>query len=95
MLAQNVTSANITSVSADNKAAAINVKLIGNLTQTANGDFRQLRDLCYQMAKLDLSSASCTNIPKMRSTHVTICRHLCYLTMYRTLVHKPFLLAMR
>ena len=64
MLAQNVTSANITSVSADNKAAAINVKLTGNLTQTANGDFRQLRDLCYQMAKLDLSSASCTNIPK-------------------------------
>ena len=64
MLAQNVTSANITSVSPDNKAAAINVKLTGNLTQTANGDFRQLRDLCYQMAKLDLSSASCTNIPK-------------------------------
>lgn len=62
--AQNVTSGNITGVSADNKAAAVNVKLTGNLTQTANGDFRQLRDLCYQMAKLDLSTANCTNIPK-------------------------------
>lgn len=63
-MAQNVVSGNITGVSADNKAAAVNVTLTGNLTQTANGDFRQLRDLCYQMKKLDLSSANCTSIPK-------------------------------
>lgn len=64
VFAQNINSANITSVSAEQKAAAVNVKLTGSLTSANNGDFRQLRDLCWQMAKLDISTANCTSIPK-------------------------------
>lgn len=62
--AQNVTASNITGQSASVKAAAVNVKLTGTLTTSSNGDFRQLRDLCYQMQKLDLSTATCPDIPK-------------------------------
>lgn len=62
--AQNVTSANITSVSADKQAAAVNVTLTGTLTTNNKGDFRQLRDLCCNMASLNLKSASCSSIPK-------------------------------
>ena len=62
--AQTVTAANITTLSADKKAAAVTVKLTGTLTTTSNGDFRQLRDLCYQMQSLNLQTATCTAIPK-------------------------------
>lgn len=61
--AQDVKAANITSVSDDEKAAAVNVTLTGRLTSTNNGDFRQLRDLCYQMETLTLTTATCTAIP--------------------------------
>lgn len=62
--AQNINAANITSLGANAKAAAVTVKLTGTLTSTSNGDFRQLRDLCYQMSSLDISTANCTAIPK-------------------------------
>lgn len=62
--AQNVTTGNITSVAAKDQPNLVNVKLTGTLTTTGNGDFRQLRDLCYSMATLDLSAANCPNIPK-------------------------------
>lgn len=64
MTAQNVTSANITDQSAETKAGAVYVALNGSLTSTNNGDFRQLRDLCFQMKTLDLHSAICADIPK-------------------------------
>lgn len=64
LLAQKVSTANITSLSAEKKAAAVDVTLTGTLTSTSNGDFRQLRDLCYQMQTLNLKSATCPNIPK-------------------------------
>lgn len=63
VLAQDVRAANITSKSADEKAGAVNVTLTGTLTSTNNGDFRQLRDLCWQMRTLNLTSANCTAIP--------------------------------
>lgn len=62
--AQTISAANVTSQSADAKAAAKTVTLTGTLTTGANGDFRQLRDLCWQMQTLNLGSASCTDIPK-------------------------------
>ncbi len=45
------------------KAAAVNVKLTGKLTTSGNSDFRQLRDLCYQLRTADLRSADCEVIP--------------------------------
>ena len=61
--AQDVKASNITSLSAEKKAEAVNVTLTGSLTSTRNGDFRQLRDLCWQMRSLNLTSANCTAIP--------------------------------
>ena len=61
--AQDVKAGTITSQSADTKANAVNVTLTGALTSTANGDFRQLRDLCWQMRSLNLQMASVTAIP--------------------------------
>ena len=63
LLAQDVRATNITSKSADEKANAVNVTLTGTLTSTKNGDFRQLRDLCWQMRTLTLTTANCTAIP--------------------------------
>ena len=51
--AQDVKASNITSLSAEKKAEAVNVTLTGSLTSTRNGDFRQLRDLCWQMRSLN------------------------------------------
>lgn len=45
------------------KAAAQKVKLTGKLSNTGNSDFRQLRDLCYQLRSVDLSEAQCEAIP--------------------------------
>ncbi len=64
LYAQKVTASNITSLSATAKAAAVDVTLTGTLGTGSNGDFRQLRDLCYQMQTLNLKSANCTDIPK-------------------------------
>lgn len=62
--AQNITTGNITSKSANEKAKVVNVTLTGTLSTTGNSDFRQLRDLCYYMETLNLASANCVNIPK-------------------------------
>ena len=47
----------------EQKAAATNLKLTGQLSTSGNSDFRQLRDLCYQLRHVDLSLADCENIP--------------------------------
>lgn len=62
--AQNITTGNITSKSANEKAKVVNVTLTGTLSTTGNSDFRQLRDLCYYMETLNLASANCVSIPK-------------------------------
>lgn len=64
MYAQNISTGNITSVAADKKASAVSITLTGTLSTTGNSDFRQLRDLCYNMQTLNLRGASCPNIPK-------------------------------
>lgn len=64
MYAQSISTGNITSVTADKKANAVTITLTGTLTTTGNSDFRQLRDLCYNMKTLNLRGASCPNIPK-------------------------------
>ena len=58
------TIANMDSLNAEKKSAAIQIKLTGKLTTTGNSDFRQLRDLCWQLRNLDLSDATCVTIPK-------------------------------
>ena len=63
LFAQDVKTGNITSKSADEKASAVNITLTGTLSTAKNGDFRQLRDLCWQMRTLNLTSANCLAIP--------------------------------
>ena len=58
------TVANMKDLKAEKKSAAINLKLTGTLTTTRNSDFRQLRDLCWQLRTLDLSEATCPVLPK-------------------------------
>lgn len=58
------TIANMKDLNAEKKSAAINLKLTGTLTTTRNSDFRQLRDLCWQLRNLDLSEATCPVLPK-------------------------------
>lgn len=74
--------ANMDSLNAEKKAAAINVKLTGKLSVEGNSDFRQLRDLCWQLRTVDLSEATCTMIPKnaFHSRH-----HLQHIVMPRQL----------
>lgn len=45
------------------KAAATDLTLTGRLTTTGNSDFRQLRDLCYALQRVDLATADCRQIP--------------------------------
>ena len=45
------------------KADAVCLKLTGKLSTTGNSDFRQMRDLCYQLRTIDLSGADCEAIP--------------------------------
>ena len=58
------TIANMKDLNAEKKSAAVNLKLTGTLTTTRNSDFRQLRDLCWQLRDLDLSEATCPVLPK-------------------------------
>lgn len=62
--AQRIEQANITQAEASAKAAVKTVVLTGTPSEKWNGDFRQLRDLCFQMETLDLSRAACTAIPQ-------------------------------
>ena len=56
----------------EEKAAATQLKLTGKLSVQGNSDFRQLRDLCYQLKQVDLSGADCEVIPNnaFHSRHV-------------------------
>lgn len=47
----------------EQKSMAVSLKLTGELTTTGNSDYRQLRDLCFQMRSVDLSEAQSTAIP--------------------------------
>lgn len=60
-MAQTATSMN--DLTAEQKAAATDVTLTGKLTVAGNSDFRQLRDLCWQLRSVDLGEADCTAIP--------------------------------
>lgn len=70
--AQSVTADHITEVDAETKAAAREIILTGRLSRTRrapdhwvglNDDFRQLRDLCFRMERLDLSQADVDTLP--------------------------------
>ena len=66
------TVASMNELNAVQKAAATNVKLTGKLSTGGNSDFRQLRDLCYQLRSINLGSADCEAIPNnaFHSRHV-------------------------
>ncbi|MBR6483324.1 MAG: leucine-rich repeat domain-containing protein, partial [Bacteroidaceae bacterium] len=61
--AQRIDTTHITLCSPKAKAAVREVRLTGQLTTRGNSDFRQLRDLCWQLARLDLSAARVAHIP--------------------------------
>lgn len=50
-------------LNAEQKAAATSLRLTGQLSTKGNSDFRQMRDLCYQLREVDLSGADCEAIP--------------------------------
>lgn len=54
---------NITSASAEAKANVRTVVLTGTPSAARNGDFRQLRDLCFRLEALDLSQTHCPSLP--------------------------------
>lgn len=67
-----ITAEHITAVDAEAKAAAREITLTGNLRREQRGpghwfglndDFRQLRDLCFRMERVDLSQAVVDTIP--------------------------------
>ncbi len=57
------TIANMDSLKAEKKSTAISLKLTGKLTTQGNSDFRQMRDLCWQLRNVDLSETACLVIP--------------------------------
>ena len=48
----------------EQKSMAISLKLTGRLSAEPNGDYRQMRDLCFQVRTIDLGDAQSTEIPK-------------------------------
>lgn len=52
------------SLKPEQKAMAVSLKLTGRLSVSANGDYRQMRDLCFQVRTIDLGDAQSTEIPK-------------------------------
>jgi len=54
---------NMSQLSAAQKAAATEIKLTGKLSTLGNSDFRQLRDLCWQLRTADLAESSCSEVP--------------------------------
>ena len=82
------TVASMNELNAVQKAAATNVKLTGKLSTGGNSDFRQLRDLCYQLRSIDLGSADCEAIPNnaFHSRHVleqVVLPEMCALSVRR------------
>lgn len=58
-----VTLNNVRLLSAELKPLLRTLVLTGTLSSDRNGDFRQIRDLCPNVEVLDLSAATCTEIP--------------------------------
>lgn len=58
------TVAKMSDMKPETKAMAVSLKLTGELTTEGNSDYRQLRDLCFQLSDLDLSDANSTVLPK-------------------------------
>lgn len=58
------TVAKMSDMKPETKAMAVSLKLTGELTTEGNSDYRQLRDLCFQLRDLDLSDANSTILPK-------------------------------
>lgn len=52
------------SLKPEQKSMAISLKLTGELSTDRKGDYRQMRDLCFQVRDIDLSDAKSTEIPK-------------------------------
>ena len=48
----------------EQKSMAVSLKLTGELSTDRNGDYRQMRDLCFQVRTIDLGEAQSTEIPK-------------------------------
>ena len=48
----------------EQKSKAIKLKLTGELSSDRNGDYRQMRDLCFQVRHIDLGDAQSKEIPK-------------------------------
>lgn len=48
----------------EQKSMAISLKLTGRLSAEPKGDYRQMRDLCFQVRTIDLGDAQSTEIPK-------------------------------
>ncbi len=57
------TTAQVCLLPAELKAGLKTLVLTGTLSSDRNGDFRQIRDLCPNIEVLDLSAATCTEIP--------------------------------
>ena len=57
------TTAQVRLLPAELKAGLKTLVLTGTLSSDRNGDFRQIRDLCPNIEVLDLSAATCTEIP--------------------------------
>ena len=58
------TIARMDSLKPEQKAMAVSLKLTGELSTDVKGDYRQMRDLCFQVRNIDLSDAQSTIIPK-------------------------------
>lgn len=57
------TVANVYMLPAQQKPLLRTLVLTGTLSSDRNGDFRQIRDLCPNVEVLDLSAATCTEVP--------------------------------
>ncbi len=75
------TAARMNDLTAEQKSMAIHLKLTGQLSTAGNSDFRQLRDLCWQLREADLGDATCDTIPDnaFHSHH-----HLQHITLPKT-----------
>ncbi len=75
------TAARMNDLTAEQKSMAISLKLTGQLSTAGNSDFRQLRDLCWQLRNADLGDATCDTIPDnaFHSRH-----HLQHITLPQT-----------
>ena len=57
------TVAQMSELTAEQKAMAVTLKLNGTLTTEGNSDYRQMRDLCFQVRTIDLGEAKSDNLP--------------------------------